>query len=439
MAEGKVVARSRGAGIRRGGWGGPGPWVLAGGLLLGAPGALAEEGEAGGDGAEETDPAGGTSAEDQAAIEAAFAGAAAPTVSAPPPGAGQVLQALIPDIAVIADVALAVFSADDPMQTGGHDPTATGFHLQQVELSIGKSVDPYFRLDGNIVFSLFGVEVEEIYATTLGLPAGLQVRLGQFLTRFGRVNPTHPHAWDFADQPLAIGRVFGGEGNRGLGAEVSVLLPLPWYVELVGSATGAAGEATARSFYGAQDLGVDSPLDFQYTAAIKQFFPLSDDWSLAWGLSYAGGPNPTGRTNRSEVFGTDLYLKLRPVRSSRGTMVALQTEWLYRRRQVPGDVLQDVNGYAQLLWRFAPRWGAGARYELGTPAGAGEDGTRDDLDPDWTTLRHRISANVTFWPTEFSRIRLQGSSDVADWRDAPVWAGFLAFEFVIGAHGAHAF
>ena len=57
----------------------------------------------------------------------------------------------------------------------------------------------------------FGVEVEEAYLTTLALPANLQVRASQFLTRFGRLNSTHPHAWDFTDQPLVNGRFFGGE------------------------------------------------------------------------------------------------------------------------------------------------------------------------------------------------------------------------------------
>lgn len=155
-------------------------------------------------------------------------------------------------------------------------------------------MDPYFRFDANIVFELFEVEIEEVYATTLDLPALLQVRAGQFLTRFGRINSTHLHSWDFVDQPFAIGRIFGPEGNRGLGVELSWLAPLPWYVELVGSVTEASGEATAGSF-GSSDLGVDSPLDFQYTGAIKQFWPLRGDTSLAIGLSAATAPNATGR------------------------------------------------------------------------------------------------------------------------------------------------
>lgn len=337
-------------------------------------------------------------------------------------------------------MALAAFSSDEPLMAGGHDPTVDGFQLQQLELAVSKSVDPYFAFNANLVYSLYGVEIEEVYATTLALPGRLQVRTGQFLTRFGRINNTHPHAWAFVDQAMPIGRVFGGEGNRGLGVEASWLAPTPWYVELVASQTMAAGEATARSFYGADDLGVRSPLDLQSTVAVKQFFPLGHDLSFAWGLSGASGPNPTGIGNRTEVYGTDVYLKYRPVTRETGREVALQAEVLHRRRQVPGDVLADWNGYAQLVGRVAPRWGLAARYELGTPA-RGLDGevAEDPLDPEWDALRQRVSANVTFWPTEFSRLRLQGHSDLVGWRDAPDWAAMLAFEFSVGAHGAHAF
>ncbi len=412
-------------------------------LLAGVGAARAEDAPASGE--DPTTPAPAEPAlspEEQAAIEAALAAdAAASAASAPPPAPPPIsLQSLNPDIAFIGDVAFAYFSADEPLQTGGHDPTANGFSLQQLELSVSKSVDPYFRFDSNIVFSLYGVEIEEVYATTLALPGRFQVRAGQFLTRFGRVNNSHPHAWDFVDQAFPVGRVFGGEGNRGLGVEASWLAPTPWFVEVVGSATGAAGESTARSFYGAQDLGFETPMDLQGTFAVKQFFPLSDAWSLSWGLSAASGPNPTGLGNRTAVYGTDVYLRYRPVTAGAFTIVSLQSEWFYRRRQVPGDVWADLNGYTQASWRFAPRWGAAARWEYGAPA-RGLDGevVDDTLDPAWTADRHRLSTSLTFWPTEFSRLRLQGASDLVGWRESPDWSAMLAFEFNVGAHGAHAF
>ncbi len=350
------------------------------------------------------------------------------------------LQSMNPDIALIVDVAVAAFSTEDNLQTGGHDPTRSGFTLQQLEMSVSKTVDVYFRVDGNIIFSQFGVEVEEIYATTLALPGSLQARIGQFLTRFGRINATHPHTWSFVDQTFVIGRYFGGEGNRGLGMELSYLTPLPWYVEVLASATEAGGESTARSFFGGQSLPLESPLDVQSTVAVKQFFPLGDDWSLLWGLSAASGPNATGHDNRTDIYGTDVFIKYRPISRGGDSSVELQTEWLYRRRQVPRDLLSDLSGYVHGVWRWNPRWGVGARYELGLPA-KNRDGDvgSDDLDSEWTENRHRISAALTYWPTEFSRVRLQSAVDIPEWRDDPIYAAMLAFEFNIGAHGAHKF
>ena len=381
----------------------------------------------------------------QDAEAASTAGAAPAAATTPPASSGVTISPTNVNfsglnLSFLLDVAAAGFTTKEPLQTGGHDPSASGFALQQLELSINTVVDPYFRFDGNIVFSQFGVEIEEAYATTTTLPYNLQLRGGQFLTRFGRINPTHLHSWRFVDQPFALGRIFGGEGNRGLGTEVSWLTPLPWYVEVIGSVTDASGASTARSFLGGEGGRLATPFDFQFTGTVKQFFPVSDDVSLLWGLSAATGPNPTGYRNHTDVYGTDVYFKFRPTTVASDTVVALQAELLYRRRQVPGDVLSDLNGYGQLTWRFDQRWATAARYELGTAA-SGLDGrlAEDLLDPEWSALRQRVSANLTFWPTEFSRLRLQAATDLAGWRERPDYAAFLALEVVMGAHGAHAF
>jgi hypothetical protein len=374
---------------------------------------------------------------DALSADAQAKGAAAPA-SSDGGGGGGVLTSLNPDLALVLDVAAAWFSNSKPLQLGGHDPSGNGFSLQQLELSIGKAVDPYFRFDANIVFLADGVEVEEAYGTTLALPHSLQLRAGKFLTRFGRINATHLHAWDFVDQPLAIGRVFGGDGNRGLGVELSYLAPIPFFLELVASATDPRGDETARSFHGEEDDPLGSPLDVQSTLAAKEFFELSPDWSLATGQSFASGRNSAVDHTRTDVYGVDLYLKYRPITRGSHTIVALQSEWLLRRRQVLGERLVDLTGYAYLSWRFAQRWGTAARYELGTAATGGGEVT-DDLDPDWDRARHRAAVDLTFWPTEFSRLRAQGGVDLPRWLDKPIWSAVLALELSVGAHGAHKF
>lgn len=304
-------------------------------------------------------------------------------------------------------------------------------------MALGAAVDPYFRLDGNLVFSLFGVEVEEIYLTTLALPAGLQLRAGQLLTRFGRINASHPHGWDFNDQMLVMSRMFGGEGFRGLGVELSWLTPLPWYAELVASTHNAGGGSNMRSFYGHADLGIKDPSDLVQALALKQFLDLADPWALLAGTSAAIGPNGTGPTARTDITGADLTLKWTPLGAS-GRAARLQAEWLARRRQVPGDLLRDHGGYVYALWQWNRRWQSALRYEYGSPIrGASGQITVDDLDPDWYGERHRAAVAGTFRPTESSRLRLQFHHDIMTWRPAPVSGVMLTAELAIGKHAAH--
>jgi hypothetical protein len=377
---------------------------------------------------------------------------ASPTAAAPSDG-GNVLGlidqvAFLPDISLVLMLEASYSSNAEADEVGESAPSvppessyAPGFGLgAELELALGKSVDPYFRMDANIGFSPEGVELEEAYATTLALPWNLQARAGYFLTQFGRLNSTHRHSWTFADRPMMLAKVFGAEGNRGLGLELGWLAPLPWYVEIVGSTSLASGEGTARSFYGAEDLGIESPIDLQNTIAVKQFFDLADDWSLLFGLSAANGPNSSADDARTDVYGTDLYLKYRPITRQSFSVVSLQAEWLYRRRSVPGAILQDTGGYAELFWRFAQRWGTAARYEYATPTYDSSGGiVVDPLDPAETASHHRASLNLSFWPTEFSRLGLQTAADAPRWDDLPRFTAMLTGEVSAGVHGAHKF
>ena len=341
------------------------------------------------------------------------------------------VQSMNPDMAITGDFALAWFSKDSHYQSGAHDPMDIGFQLQQLEMTLGASVDHIFRMDVNLVFSLSGVELEEAYATTLGLPWNLQLRAGQFLSRFGRINPTHPHAWDFVDQPFVIGKFFGPEGNRGLGLELSWLAPLPWYLEVVGSAQMATSNASNRSYLGSTGT-TDGVQDFLYTLAIKQFFPLHDQVGMYWGIHAQTAPNATGKDNRTNIFGTDLHLKYTP-RAYPEMSLVFQAEAMFRLRQVPHDILFDGAGYAQLVWQITRNWATGLRGEYGSGL------AKDDLDAFWTDDRWRATVQVSWFPSHFSRLRAQASVDIPRWQKDPIYALFLALELTAGTHPAHSY
>jgi len=125
-----------------------------------------------------------------------------------------------------------------------------------------------------------------------------------------------------------------------------------------------------------------------------------------------------------------------------------RAEWFYRQRDTAGATLHDTGGFAALFWRFAQRWATAARWELATPTrnGAGAIatpacpvGAPNCIDAAFAANVQRISANVTFWPTEFSRLRLQGATTLPGGGADAQWSVLTAFEFAVGAHGAHAF
>ena len=359
----------------------------------------------------------------------------APSELGPGPRGG--LQSMNPDISVLLDTAAAAFSAQDPGNMGEHDPARSGFTLQQLELHVASSVDPFLRLDTNIVVTPHGLELEEAFATSLALPLRLQVRAGQFLHRFGRINARHPHAWNFLTQTLVIGKFFGSDGGRGIGAEISYLLPAAWYAETTFSVQQATGNCCSRSM----TARTGAPRALVYTLVLQQFFAINDDWGLQWGVSGQTGDWQHG--GRTVLAGTDVRLRWRPVGEDRRRAVTLQLESMVRRRSIGAQRLTDAGGFAELQWTLGPSWDVAVRGEAvsgvaphpGLPEG-------DPLDPAWTGTRQRYAASATYWPTHFSRLRLEASRGQVPSLAAgerAVWGLMLGLEVVVGAHGAHAY
>lgn len=340
------------------------------------------------------------------------------------------------------------------LQGGAHDPNQNGFTVQNVELSLGAAVDPYFDAQANIIFQIDNdgetvVELEEAFFLTRSLPGGLQIKGGQYFTEFGRLNMQHPHSWSFVDQPVVLSRFFGGDGLRSQGARMSWLTPTDWYSELIVGMQNAKGE-TVTSFLNApgEDIG-GHPLidrdarnfgDLLYTARWLNGFDLSDTLSMNLGVSGLWGPNASGNNTDTGIIGTDWYLKWQPVRAQRGfPFVSWHTEVL-RRRYEAGDTgslnqetLKDWGLFTQALWGFRPGWVAGLRWEYATADG---DTAADPL----RDTRKRLSPNLTWYPTEYSKLRLQYNRDWTQHLDDKTADTFwLQVEFNLGSHAAHVF
>ena len=409
------------------------------------------------------------------------------------------------DVGLVGTFAAGGSTADDiegGLQLGGHDPNQRGFTVQGLEAAFSGAVDPYFRGQANILFSVDSggesfVELEEAWLETLSLPAGLQLRAGQILTEFGRQNAQHPHQWSFVDTPLVLGRYFGPDGLRNPGARLSWLMPLSFYSQLSLTVQNSQGE-TAYSYRSSghghgdeeefglpfayrhpdNDRGVEGFGDMLFTPRYAASFDLSDTQTLLAGASASFGPNSRGGEDAgdttTEIYGLDLTWKWRPERHHGGfPFVQVQTEALLRNYDagnfnwdengnsladdgelvdasgspatLAGETLTDYGGYAQVLYGFRKGWVAGLRADyVSSDPGAYESGTYtyngllvSSRDPA-RAERWRLSPNLTWYPTEFSKIRLQYNYDDREIEgiDHSVW---LQFEFLLGAHAAHTF
>ncbi len=350
----------------------------------------------------------------------------------------------------------------DQLEVGDHDPQQRGFNARNAEIALDGAVDPYFEGFANIVLKLNNdneteIELEEAFAQTTDLPWGLQVKSGQFFAAFGRINPTHPHTWDFADDPLVNGRFLGSDGLRGVGTQVSWTVPVSWYSQLMLGVQNGRGN-TGYSFRNPGDNGLfferettDRELrglqDFVWIPRWENSVDLSPTQVVLAGVSGAFGSNETGANSRTQIYGADLLYKWKSPRAEGGfPFLKWQTEAMYRRYQAGRGVDQsfpvaetfhDWGMYSQVIWGFRKGWTTGIRGDVLQMQNSAytDDPTRQS--------RSRISGDITWYPTEFSKLRLQYNHDFLDANDflpaSQADSIFLQFEFILGAHGAHKF
>jgi hypothetical protein len=204
---------------------------------------------------------------------------------------------------------------------------------------------------------------------------------------------------------------------------------------------------------------------------------VTDSQTVLLGASAAFGPNSSGAAGdtRSQIYGVDLLWKWKPESQAGGyPFVTWQTEAMLRRFKAgafdwdengngaldngeladlrsgtpaafSGETLTDYGIYSQILYGFRKGWVGGLRgdYVWGERgdyerfAKSFNGGPAFTMDPT-RDRRWRVSPNITWFPTEFSKLRLQYNYDrrheMGD--DHSIW---LQFEFLLGAHAAHKF
>ena len=163
------------------------------------------------------------------AIEPAAPSAAPAAVPAPEPvpQAAQTPQAagyassskvFNPDISAIGNF----------VSAAGSNPSSDqpSMQLSEAEVAFQAVVDPYAKADFFLSAGPEGLEIEEGFITFTTLPAGLLLKAGKMRAQFGKVNTMHTHILPWADRPLVMQNLLGGdEGLSDSGFSVSKLIP----------------------------------------------------------------------------------------------------------------------------------------------------------------------------------------------------------------------
>ncbi len=327
-----------------------------------------------------------------------------------------------PDIGVIGNFISATGKSRGGSESIAPIPFAT---LQESEASLQAIVDPYARADFFLALGEEGIEVEEGYVTFPTLPGGLRLKTGKMRANFGRLNAFHNHTLPWIDRPLAMYNLLGGSpldpdtGIKDAGVSASRIIPAgKLFVEATGELfrgdSGTVFKSNRRS-------------DFSTVGHLRAYADVTEGTNIEIGGSYARGHNELGSDFVTQLYGTDVTVRWRPLRRAIYRSLAARTELFWSRREEPAVLQEAFGGYASVDYGFRRRWFAGGRYdwsERATNAAIQDRGG---------------SAVLTFWPSEFSQVRGQYRRN--RYGDDGRTANELLLQvlFTIGAHGAHAF
>lgn len=324
-----------------------------------------------------------------------------------------------PDVSVLGQIISK--HTDDPASPDAHKAT---LDLGETEVVFDSYLNPYAK--GFFVFTVGseGLSTEEAYLTIFkGLPDGLALKGGKYRVGFGKLNPLHPHAYDFIEPPRVMAAMLpGDDGYNETGAQASYLLPMPGNWASILSADVVNGS----SWHPAEPASAAG-----WVGRWNNSFLLSDVTPLDVGVSATQGTNNVQFDRKTEVYGADIKTK---VPFSPNTNLTLQGEYFYNDSEVVVDSTtgnfnrigrQGFYAFADL--KFKQRWNAGAIYDQYQPA--------ENKDLTNSALKYFIGftfmEETTMLRLSYEQFMPQGSPVVNTWT--------LQVLFSMGPHKAHQF
>jgi hypothetical protein len=310
-----------------------------------------------------------------------------------------------------------------------------GLRFEEAEISLVSVVDPYWTLEGNLVFAGDGtVDPEEVWARSTSIP-GIQLKLGKLRGTFGKHGLLHAHAFPFIQAPIIMANTIGGEGFKDAGLEAAWLTPLPWFSEV----TGGVYQAVAGDDEHPLDFGSTAHDNVPFLGHFKNQLDLNDATTLELGQSILEGRGSDGR--RHVALGADVTFRNVPARNSNRHGWILQGEYLQKGSSGGGTYTREQDGgYASFQIRLSQVWWMGVRAERSRDSFT--DFLVDGAGHPIPGSVNRVSANVAWAPSEFSFVRFEYSHAQADAGNGSKPDDdrlMIQMSYTIGHHPAHAY
>ena len=306
-----------------------------------------------------------------------------------------------------------------------------GINFDEAEISVISTVDPYWTLVSNIVFTPDNVDPEEVWARTTNIPA-IGLKLGQLRGTFGKHGLLHTHAFPFIQAPIIMSNSIGEEGFKDPGLEAAWLTPLPWFGELTAGVYKAVGPDDEHPL----DLGSTKHDNIPLLGHFKNVFDLSGETTLELGQSIIEGRGTD--TRHHGAFGADVTIRNVPARSSNRHGWILQSEYIQKGSWDGGYSREQDGGYASFQYRLSQIWWVGIRGEQARKSFT--DFVVDDFGNPVPAKVNRGNVSIAWTPSEFSFLRLEYSHAKADAGIHPTDDRImLQASYTIGYHPAHAY
>ena len=275
-------------------------------------------------------------------------------------------------------------------------------------------------------------EIHEAYIGSTKLIPRTRFKIGKFFLGIGRLNQIHRHDWPFIMAP-EIHRIIiaetsqrSAEGTDDTGAEVSVLLPLPFYLDLT---VGATNGFT----YGHSHEEGERPRVLTHYGRLATYF---ETGSIGWKTGFSYLKRVDSLNNGMVLTGWDLIGKLR---RPQGLVFMFQSEaWVQTLTPPDADKQQVAGAYAYPQFGVAKGISVGTRLDYTTVL------TKEDLNGKKIANNFSgIEPNVTYKSSEFATFRVgfqfQQNTPGGE-EDRTINKSFLAQStFILGAHPAHDF